>query len=195
MSVETQISRIKANIASAYAKAAEKGAELPAVQSSENLPGTIEGIPAGGLPEGVHTITVAADPPEDGIVSGGGVASEGMTVTVTASPSSGFEFVEREWCDCQHQRLLFLHSQRRPQPNGGIFGGYPHLHHLRLHRPRWERNRHRGWSIPEGRDRHPCGRRRRWVRVQRMAGKWADGQHRGNLYLYSYSSQDVDGGI
>ena len=43
MSVETQINRIKANIASAYAKAAEKGAALPVSQNSENLPETIAG--------------------------------------------------------------------------------------------------------------------------------------------------------
>ena len=47
MSVETQINRIKANIASAYAKAAEKGAALPVSQNSGNLPKTIAGIPKG----------------------------------------------------------------------------------------------------------------------------------------------------
>lgn len=47
MSVETQINRIKANIASAYAKAAEKGAALPISQNSANLPETIAGIPKG----------------------------------------------------------------------------------------------------------------------------------------------------
>lgn len=47
MSVETQINRIKANIASAYAKAAEKGAALPVSQNSGNLPETIAGIPKG----------------------------------------------------------------------------------------------------------------------------------------------------
>ena len=37
MSVETPIARIRGNIASAYAQAAQKGAQLPAVQNSENL--------------------------------------------------------------------------------------------------------------------------------------------------------------
>lgn len=47
MSIQTQIDRIKANISSSYAKAAEKGAELPAVQNSANLPAAIAGILAG----------------------------------------------------------------------------------------------------------------------------------------------------
>lgn len=92
MSVETQIDRIKANIASAYAKAAEKGAPLPTVQDSGNLPATIEGIPAGGLPEGVRTITLTADPPEGGSVSGGGMALNSMNITVTAEANSSYNF-------------------------------------------------------------------------------------------------------
>lgn len=93
MSVETQINRIKANIASAYAKAAEKGAQLPEVRNSENLPAAIEAIPAGGLPEGVRTITVTADPPEGGSVSGGGVASVGMTVIASAEAVASYNFM------------------------------------------------------------------------------------------------------
>jgi len=92
MSVETQINRIKANIASAYAKAAEKGAQLPEVRNSGNLPAVIEAIPAGGLPEGVRTITVTADPPEGGTVAGGGMASDGMTVTVKAGAEEHYNF-------------------------------------------------------------------------------------------------------
>lgn len=65
MSVATEIDRIKANIASAYAKAGAKGAPLPSVQNSTNLPATIEGIPSGGgggvtlgeIPEG-HIINL-----------------------------------------------------------------------------------------------------------------------------------------
>lgn len=48
MSVETQIDRIKSNIASAYSKSEEKGAELPSVQNSDNLPAVIASIPSGG---------------------------------------------------------------------------------------------------------------------------------------------------
>lgn len=86
MSVQTQIDRIKANIASAYTKAQEKGADLPPVQNSANLPATIEAIPSGA---GMHTITVSADPPEGGSVSGGGMASDGMRVTISAVPAEG----------------------------------------------------------------------------------------------------------
>ena len=95
MSVETQIARIRGNIASAYAQAAQKGAQLPAVQNSENLPGTIMGIPAGGLPDDVYTITVESSDQAGGSASGGGVLSRGMAVTVTveAVAVDGYHFV------------------------------------------------------------------------------------------------------
>lgn len=47
MSIETEIIRIKNNIANAYVKAGEKGATLPTVQNSENLASTIESIEQG----------------------------------------------------------------------------------------------------------------------------------------------------
>lgn len=97
MSVQTQIDRINANIASAYTKAQAKGAELPAEQNSENLPATIEAIPAGGLPEGLRTIAVTADPPEGGSVSGGGIAQDGMMVTVSAEPNETGNYVFDGW--------------------------------------------------------------------------------------------------
>ena len=95
MSVETQIARIRGNIASAYAQAAQKGAQLPAVQNSENLPGAIMGIPAGGLPDDVYTITVESSDQAGGSASGGGVVSRGMTVTVTveAAAVDGYNFM------------------------------------------------------------------------------------------------------
>lgn len=92
MSVQTQIERIKANIANAYAKAQEKGAALPAVQNSENLAAVIEAIPSGGTPEGLRTITVTAEPPEGGEVSGCGVVSDGITITLTADVAEGYNF-------------------------------------------------------------------------------------------------------
>ena len=95
MSIETQIARIRGNIASAYAQAAQKGAQLPAVQNSENLPGAIMGIPAGGLPDDVYTITVESSDQAGGSASGGGVVSRGMTVTVTveAAAADGYNFM------------------------------------------------------------------------------------------------------
>lgn len=40
-----------------------------------------------------HTVTVSANPAEGGTVSGGGEATEGTEVTVTATPASGYHFV------------------------------------------------------------------------------------------------------
>ena len=94
MSVASQIERINANIASAYAKAAEKGAVLPEVWNSENLSAAVAAIPAGVAPAGLHTITVEASDPDGGAVSGGGMASAGMTVTVEAEAREPFLFTE-----------------------------------------------------------------------------------------------------
>lgn len=47
MSVESEITRIKTNIASAYSKAEDKGASLPEVQNSDNLASVIESIDTG----------------------------------------------------------------------------------------------------------------------------------------------------
>ena len=44
MSITSEVERIKTNIANAYIKASEKGATLPALQNSDNLPNTIQGI-------------------------------------------------------------------------------------------------------------------------------------------------------
>ncbi len=59
--------------------------------SANDFPDRIRAIETGGkLPEGVRTITLTADPPEGGTVSGGGYASDGMTVTVKAKAESGY---------------------------------------------------------------------------------------------------------
>lgn len=44
----TQINRIKQNIEDSYLRAEQKGATIPSVKNSENLPSTIESITAGG---------------------------------------------------------------------------------------------------------------------------------------------------
>lgn len=60
---------------------------------ANDFPARIRAIETGGkLPDNVHTITLTADPPEGGTVSGGGVASDGMTVTVKAKAGEGYEF-------------------------------------------------------------------------------------------------------
>lgn len=48
MSIADQITRIKNNIAASYAECSAKGATLPSVENSENLPNTIASITAGG---------------------------------------------------------------------------------------------------------------------------------------------------
>lgn len=58
---------------------------------ANDFPARIRAIETGGaLPADVRTITLTADPPDGGTVSGGGVASEGMTVTVKAETAEGY---------------------------------------------------------------------------------------------------------
>jgi len=45
------------------------------------------------IPSGAHTVSVSANPPGGGNVTGGGTYSEGAPVTVTAAPNSGYTFV------------------------------------------------------------------------------------------------------
>lgn len=79
----------KAKIASAVTA---KGVETAADASFDTMQANILAIPAGGLPEDVCTIDVQASDPAGGTVSGGGVASAGMTVTVSAEQSSSHIF-------------------------------------------------------------------------------------------------------
>lgn len=59
---------------------------------ANDFPDRIRAIETGGkLPEGVRTITLTADPPEGGTVSGGGVASDGMTVTIHAKSANNYK--------------------------------------------------------------------------------------------------------
>ena len=44
MSIQTEIERIKNNLLTAYEKAASKGANIPAIKNSSNLPNTIDTI-------------------------------------------------------------------------------------------------------------------------------------------------------
>ena len=90
MSVETQINRIKANIASAYAKAAEKGAALPEVLSSGNLPETIETIPKGSdfsVPLAVYADAGAAVTARLGDIMVAGTSNDtGIAVLLLPAP-------------------------------------------------------------------------------------------------------------
>lgn len=79
------VSEGKAQIASAIT---DKGVQTSADASFDTMQANILAIPAGGLPEDVCTIDVQASDPAGGTVSGGGVASAGMTVTVSADANS-----------------------------------------------------------------------------------------------------------
>lgn len=79
----------KAKIASAVTA---KGVETPADASFDTMQANILAIPTSSLPEDVCTIDVQASNPAAGTVSGGGVASAGMTVTVKAEASDGYYF-------------------------------------------------------------------------------------------------------
>lgn len=67
MSVQSEIDRIKGNIADAYAKIAEKGGSVPSQPSSANLAAAVESIPASSGPSGtskwevIKTITLDKD--------------------------------------------------------------------------------------------------------------------------------------
>lgn len=51
----------------------------------------------GALPDNVCTITLTADPPDGGTVTGGGVASNGMTLTINAERNSEDNFYFENW--------------------------------------------------------------------------------------------------
>lgn len=57
MSIATQITRIKGNIASAYDAIETKGGTLPTDENSANLPSAIATIPTGTTPSGTINIT------------------------------------------------------------------------------------------------------------------------------------------
>lgn len=57
MSIASEITRIKNNIASAYSQVSTKGGTLPATQNSANLPNAIDSIPTGITPTGTINIT------------------------------------------------------------------------------------------------------------------------------------------
>lgn len=49
MSVQSEIDRIKSNVASAYSVTNDKGGTMPQIQNSENLAATIDSIPTGSV--------------------------------------------------------------------------------------------------------------------------------------------------
>lgn len=69
---------------------------IPAGEFAER----ILALPSSSLPEGVRIINVTSSDPEMGTVSGGGVASDGMMVTVTARGVNGNLF--EEWQENQN---------------------------------------------------------------------------------------------
>lgn len=76
MSIQTEIDRIKGNIASAYTAAGAKGATIPDVQNSANLAGCIDTITGGGgepvekAKYGVKIDVLLGDVDESGLLNG-----------------------------------------------------------------------------------------------------------------------------
>lgn len=67
---------------------------------ANDFPERIRAIQTGGiLPENVRSISLTAEPANGGTVSGGGVASDGMTVTVNAEPDEEKNFVFDGWTE------------------------------------------------------------------------------------------------
>lgn len=61
MSIADQITRIKNNIAASYAECSAKGATLPSLENSENLPNTIASITAGGGGDSVEYTNITGN--------------------------------------------------------------------------------------------------------------------------------------
>lgn len=86
----TSVSDGKNLIASAIT---DKGVTTAADASFQTMRENILAIESGGsLPENVYQINVSASTAEGGTVSGGGVASEGMMLTVSANVAEGYNF-------------------------------------------------------------------------------------------------------
>ena len=69
------------------------GVEVAENTAFANYPSMILTIPSGSeLPEDVYTVTVENSEPDMGSVSSGGYVSAGMTVTIEATPNSGYQF-------------------------------------------------------------------------------------------------------
>lgn len=87
--MSTQETNLKA-IADAIREKEGSTALIPA----EDFPARILALETGGLPDGVCTIDVQASDPAGGTVSGGGVASKGIKLTVEAKEKDGFNFIK-----------------------------------------------------------------------------------------------------
>ena len=90
--MSTQETNLKA-IADAIREKDGTTTPIPAYTFAER----IRAIETGGLPDNVRTITLTADPPEGGTVSGGGVASDGMLITISATANEQENFVFEGW--------------------------------------------------------------------------------------------------
>lgn len=86
--MSTQEEKLKA-IADAIREKDGTAEPIPA----NDFPERIRAIEVGGkLPEDIQTIVLTANPPEGGTVRGGGVASDGMTLSVNAEAAEGYSF-------------------------------------------------------------------------------------------------------
>lgn len=87
MSIQTEVTRIKNNISSAYTAVSGKGGIIPAAanRTSANLADAIESIP---IEAPNVTITVASNDSTLGTVSGGGTYVQGVSVTINATENN-----------------------------------------------------------------------------------------------------------
>lgn len=75
-----------------------KGVNTTAGATFQTMHDNILAIPSReGFPNNIYTVKLTLDPPDSGTVTGGGMASNGMTVTVNAIPNEGNDF--GEWAE------------------------------------------------------------------------------------------------
>lgn len=85
--MSTQETRL-AEIAEAIRTKENSSAPIPAKEFASR----ILALENSSVPEGLRTISLTAESAEGGVVSGGGLVSEGMTVTVNAEPGNAYNF-------------------------------------------------------------------------------------------------------
>jgi hypothetical protein len=127
MSISSEINRITGNIAAAYVAAAERGATMPQRPNSENLAGTILGIPVHSKPvtEELHVTANGTYIPPDGV---DGYSSVTVEVDETRPPADPHiaclevrKVTSNTYVDSiQRFAEQFVMLQVFPKPNGTV---------------------------------------------------------------------------
>lgn len=97
MSIQSEINRIKANVASAYSKLSAKGATMPTTQNTDNLASAIESIP-GAEAMSIETIWEICGYNPSGLPSG--------YKLLNYIQSSGTQYVDTEFKPNQDTRVV-----------------------------------------------------------------------------------------